>query len=93
MNDTHISEYRRDAHVGDFRRDVLASQMRHELMRQAFVVVGDHAPEPRLKPPTRGPDGTFHNPTDDPDICDADGLPVAQCGGAACRSHKRCCWQ
>lgn len=26
-------------------------------------------------------------------VCDLDGKPISECLGAACKSHKRCCWQ
>lgn len=35
--------------VGDFHRDVFAGRLRHEIMQETHVIVGDHPPEPRVR--------------------------------------------
>lgn len=49
-----------------------------DTIKKTHIVVGDHAPEPRRN--------------NEPCDC-GDGSTVAQCKGAACKSHNRCCWQ
>jgi hypothetical protein len=53
-------------------------ELQLDRIRETHVIVGDHPPEPRRNL----------------DPCDCnDGSTVAQCKGAACKSHNRCCWQ
>lgn len=53
-----------------------------DLLKTTHVIVGDHPPEPRV------------DHSDDSGECLIEpGTRASKCGGVACRSHKRCCWQ